>query len=56
MAKLNLFQCMAVAGPHYEDVFCLSQHAMLEAGQCLAEAAGADAAPAVLQTAQIGER
>jgi len=22
MAKLNLYQCLAVAGPHYEDVFC----------------------------------
>jgi len=43
MAKLNLFQCMAVAGPHYEDVFCMSQHAMLEAGHCLASAAGEDA-------------
>lgn len=54
MAKLNLFQCMAVAGPHYEDVFCISQHAMLEAGQCLASAAGPDAAPASVETAQAG--
>jgi hypothetical protein len=54
MAKLNLFQCMAVAGPHYEDVFCISQHAMLEAGQCMAHAAGADAPPAGMQTADVG--
>ena len=40
MAKLNLFQCMAVAGPHYEDVFCLGQHAMIDPGQCMAAAAG----------------
>ena len=40
LAKLNLFQCMAVAGPHYEDVFCLGEHAMIEPGQCMAEAAG----------------
>jgi hypothetical protein len=51
MAKLNLFQCMAVAGPHYEDVFCISQHAMLEAGRCMAQAAGADAAPRPVETA-----
>ena len=53
MAKLNLFQCMAVAGPHYEDVFCISQHAMLEAGQCMARAAGAEAAPSSMQTADV---
>lgn len=41
MAKLNLFQCLAVAGPHYEDIFCLGQHAMLDPGQCVAQAAGA---------------
>jgi hypothetical protein len=40
MAKLNLFQCLAVAGPHYEDVFCLGQHAMIDPGQCVNEAAG----------------
>jgi hypothetical protein len=53
MAKLNLFQCMAVAGPHYEDVFCISQHAMLEAGQCLAAAAGAEADAGPLRTAGL---
>jgi hypothetical protein len=36
MAKLNLYQCLAVAGPHYEDVFCLGQHAMMDTGQCIA--------------------
>jgi len=40
MAKLNLFQCLAVAGPHYEDVFCLGQHALMDTGQCVAKAAG----------------
>ena len=54
LAKLNLFQCMAVAGPHYEDVFCISQHAMLEAGQCIASAAGAEAPAQSLETAQVG--
>lgn len=46
MAKLNLFQCLAVAGPHYEDIFCLGEHAMIEPGQCVSKAAGiASAAP-----------
>jgi hypothetical protein len=39
MAKLNLYQCMAVAGPQYEDVFCMGQHAMYDTGQCVSEAA-----------------
>jgi hypothetical protein len=32
MSKLNLYQCLAVARPHYEDVFCLGQHAMMDTG------------------------
>ncbi|CAN5473383.1 hypothetical protein BH10PSE4_BH10PSE4_26500 [soil metagenome] len=40
MAKLNLYQCLAVAGPHYEDVFCLGQHALIDTAQCVTEAAG----------------
>lgn len=39
MAKLNLYQCLASAGPHYEDVYCLGQHAMIDPGQCVVEAA-----------------
>ncbi len=38
MAKLNLYQCLASAGPHYEDIFCLGQHAMIDPGQCVVEA------------------
>jgi hypothetical protein len=40
MAKLNLFQCLAVAGPHYEDIFCLGQHAMMDTAQCVIAASG----------------
>ena len=40
LAKLNLFQCLAVAKPHYEDVFCLGQHAMMDTGRCLIKASG----------------
>ncbi|MGZ6014413.1 MAG: hypothetical protein ACXWKO_19160 [Phenylobacterium sp.] len=43
MAKLNLYQCLASAGPHYEDIFCLGQHAMIETGQCVVDATRASA-------------
>jgi hypothetical protein len=39
LAKLNLYQCLASAGPHYEDIYCLGQHAMIDPGQCVVEAA-----------------
>lgn len=38
LAKLNLYQCLASAGPHYEDVYCLAQHAMLEPAGCATDA------------------
>lgn len=38
LAKLNYHQCLASAGPHYEDIFCVGQHAMIETGQCVIEA------------------
>jgi len=40
MAKLNLYQCLAVSKPHYEDIFCLGQHVMMDTGQCVMIAAG----------------
>jgi len=53
MAKLNLYQCLAVAGPHYEDIFCMGQHIMLDTGACLARNAGVgvplEVAPAPLR-------
>lgn len=49
MAKLNLYQCMAVAGPSYEDMYCMGQHAMADTGRCVQEAAGG-AAPARFAT------
>jgi len=42
MAKLNLYQCLAVAKPHYEDVFCMGQHAMIDTGSCIARNTGLD--------------
>lgn len=41
MAKLNLYQCLAVSKPHYEDVFCLGQHIMIDTGACMIKASGA---------------
>ena len=45
MAKLNLYQCLAVSKPHYEDVFCLGQHAVAETGQCIMKSAIVGYAP-----------
>jgi len=44
IAKLNLYQCLASAGPQYEDIFCLGEHAMIEPAHCVDEAAHAPAA------------
>ncbi|HEY8616661.1 hypothetical protein [Phenylobacterium sp.] len=40
MSKLNLYQCLAVAKPHYEDVFCLGQHVLIDTGKCLLKGSG----------------
>ncbi len=37
MAKLDLYQCLAVAGPWYEDIFCLGEHALGETSQCISK-------------------
>jgi hypothetical protein len=52
MAKLNLYQCLAVAGPHYEDVFCLGQHALIDTAQCVTSAAGGGAVAAATPAQQ----
>jgi hypothetical protein len=41
MSKLNLNQCLAVAKPWYEDVFCLGQHVLIDTGQCVVQAGNA---------------
>ncbi|NEX95109.1 hypothetical protein, partial [Caulobacter sp. 17J65-9] len=38
MAKLNLYQCLSVARPHYEDVFCLGVHGMAETASAVLDA------------------
>lgn len=44
-SKLNLMQCLAAARPHYEVVFCLGQHILMDTGQCVVESAGAVTIP-----------
>lgn len=39
MAKLNFHMCLSVAGPNYEDVYCVGQHALLDTGTCVVKAA-----------------
>jgi hypothetical protein len=39
-AKLSLYECLAVAKPNYEDVFCLGQHALKDTGACVVKASG----------------
>jgi len=48
MAKLNLHQCLAVAGPQYEDVYCAGEYAMAQTGQCIVNAAHVQSAAGVL--------
>jgi hypothetical protein len=45
MAKLNLYQCLAVSKPYYEDVFCLGEHILSDTGQCVMIDAGAPVPP-----------
>ena len=51
MSKLNLFQCLSVAKPYYEDVFCLGQHILLDTAQCVTKAAGTPPATAIAAAA-----
>ena len=41
VAKLNLYQCLASAGPYYEDIYCLAMHGMMEPSSCATRASGA---------------
>ena len=38
LARMNLNQCLAAAGPHYDDVFCAGEHAVGETGKCVSAA------------------
>ena len=45
MSKLNTYQCLAVAKPYYEDVFCLGEHVLTDTGACLIKGAGLTVPP-----------
>ena len=59
-AKLSLFECLAVAKPNYEDVFCLGQHAMKDTAACVVISAGGavpiELVPAALKIAPVHMR
>ena len=40
MAKLNLYQCLSVARPYYEDMYCLGLHIMDDTAHCVASEIG----------------
>ena len=40
MARLNLYQCLSVARPYYEDIYCLGLHVLSDNGQCVASSIG----------------
>jgi hypothetical protein len=44
-AKRNLHQCLAVAKPNYEDIFCTGQHGLRDTGACMVKAAGLELPP-----------
>ncbi len=52
MAKLNLNQCLAVAGPQYEDVYCSGRHAVADTGKCVSDAAAGGTTPDVVPALQ----
>jgi hypothetical protein len=59
-SKLSLYECLAVAKPNYEDIFCLGQHAMKDTGACLVKSAystvplDVNTKPLTIPTAHIG--
>ena len=38
--RLMILQCLAASRPHYEEIFCLGQHLMMDTAQCLIDSAG----------------
>ena len=44
--KLNLYQCLAVARPYYEDMYCLGLHGIGDIGRCVMHSIGMAEPPA----------
>ena len=53
LARMNLNQCLAAAGPHYDDVFCAGEHAVGETARCVSSVAagGGGTLPAAIRPA-----
>jgi hypothetical protein len=47
LARINLNQCLAAAGPSYEDAFCLGRYAVDETTLCIESAIDGSPRPAV---------
>jgi hypothetical protein len=41
-AKRDLYQCLAVSKPNYEDIFCMGRHEMMQPAACLAAGVGVE--------------
>ena len=48
MSKLNLYQCLSVARPYYEDIYCLGLHAVGDTGRCVLSSIGSKEGIAIL--------
>jgi hypothetical protein len=57
LSKLNLYQCLSVAKPNFEDVFCMGQHVLMDTGQCIGKMSSQalNAAPARLVQARMDD-
>jgi hypothetical protein len=44
-AKRDLYQCLAVSKPNYEDIFCMGRHEMLQPAECVAAGTGVELPP-----------
>jgi len=53
MTKLNLYQCLSVAKPHYEDIFCMGQHQLLDVSECVQKSAASPFAGAPMASAIV---
>lgn len=38
--RLMILQCLAASRPHYEEIFCLGQHLVMDTAQCVVDSAG----------------
>lgn len=49
--RLMILQCLAASRPHYEEIFCLGQHLMMDTAQCIIDSGGSYTLSPVAATA-----